>query len=115
MDGLVSVHDGIVETSYFDERDQKMVTKTTYDNSDIVKANVEAQNTASETQRYKGNLVHAARVHMGDIVRLKAQGYDLLSPDPAEVRRALCYLQSNEQQLLTVPGKPFALRRNKWE
>ncbi|MEN9839251.1 MAG: hypothetical protein RL177_730 [Bacteroidota bacterium] len=45
---------------------------------------------------------------------MKNIGYNLLSPDADEVRRALLYIQSNEPLLLTVPGKPFASVRQKW-
>jgi hypothetical protein len=104
----------LIERAHYDELEGRMVIQTTYDNSGVLEANKAAQNEAPEFGRYAGNLVHAARVHMGDVVRLKNLGYDLLSPDPAEVRRALCYMQSEERHLLTVPGNPFAKTRNKW-
>lgn len=106
--------DDLVERLHYDENEQKMIVQTTYDNSAVIEANKQAQNATPEFGKYKGNLVHAARLHMGDIVRLKNLGYDVLSSDPAEVRRALCYIQSNEQYLLTITGKPFAKVRNKW-
>ena len=52
--------------------------------------------------------------HMGDIVRLKNEGYNLLSPDPEEVKRALLHIQSNERYMLTVPGTPIAKKQQKW-
>lgn len=105
---------GLIEkTSYIDSED-KLVVQTTYDNTAIIEANKAAQNNASEFGRYKGDLVHAGRLHEGDIVRLRKMGYDLLSPDAAEVRRALCYIQANESYLLTIPGKPFAKVCSKW-
>lgn len=106
--------DGIQETSFYDEMEDKLIVRTTYDNSEVVADNIEARKDAPERGRYKGNLCHVGRMHMGDIVRLKNMGYNLLSHDKDEVRRALVYVQTNEPYLLTVPGKPFALKRNKW-
>jgi hypothetical protein len=116
MDSIINVdaENGIVEKHIYDERDEKMIVQTTYDNSTIIEANKQAQNDAPSIGRYKGNLVHVGRLHMGDIVRLKNLGYDVLAADPAEYRRALLYIQSNEPHLLTVPGKPFAKVRPKW-
>lgn len=104
----------IVRKSSYDELSGKMIQEVIYDNSDIIAVNEAQKQDRSSLRKYQGNLVHAARVHMGDVDRLKAMGYDLLSPDPAEVRRALCYLQANEQKLLTVEGKPFAMHRQTW-
>lgn len=104
----------ISETSYYDEASDKLIVKTTYDSSDVVAANREAQKLAPEFGRYKGTLAHVGRIHMGDIVRLKNLGYNLLSPDPEEVKRALLYIQSNEKDLLTVPGTPIAKKRQVW-
>lgn len=77
-----------------------------------------AQNAIDRAQRgadkYKGDLVHAGRIHLGDVERLNNLGYNLLSSNPDEVRRALCYVQANEPHLLTLEGKPFARNRNTW-
>lgn len=105
----------LVETSRYDELTDRIVTRTRYDNSDVLAANLEDRNAAPEFGKYKGNFAHVGRVHMGDIVRLKNLGYNLLSADSEEVRRALLYIQSEEPHLLTVPGKPFAKKRVKWE
>ncbi len=118
MDTRITVdkEDGIVEKLTYDQLEDKMVVETVYDNTDIVEANKAAQNESPSIGRYMGGdkLVHVGRLHMGDIVRLKNLGYDVLAADPAEVRRALLYIQSNEPHLLTVPGKPFAKVRPKW-
>lgn len=106
----------IVQTSIYDERDDKMIVRTTYDNTDVIEANKRAQNDSPSIGRYMGGdrLIHVGSIHEGDIVRLRNLGYDLLSPDADEVRRALLYIQSNEPQMLTVPGRPFAKVRPKW-
>lgn len=104
----------IVETPHYDEANDRLIVQSTYDSSAVVEANREAQKQAPEFGRYKGTLAHVGRIHMGDIVRLKNLGYNMLSPDPEEVKRALLYIQSNEKDLLTVPGTPIAKRRQAW-
>jgi hypothetical protein len=102
------------ESSKLDESSGKMVVTTTYDNTDVLELNKAERNEKTDGPQYKGNLVHAARIDMGDIIRLANMGYDLLSSDPEEVRRGLLYIQSNEPHLLTVNGKPFAKTRSRW-
>lgn len=104
----------LIEKSYYDEASDSLVVKTIYDSSAVLEANREAQKQAPETGRYKGNFVHVGSIHMGDIVRLKNEGYNLLSPDPEEVKRALLHIQSNERYMLTVPGTPIAKKQQKW-
>ena len=104
----------LVSVSAYSEEKDAVVTHTHYDNRAVLAANIEAQKAAPETGRYKGNLAHVGRIHMGDIVRLRTQGYDLLSRDPEEVKRALLHIQSNERHLLTVPGAPIAKKRQQW-
>lgn len=104
----------LIEKSHYDEATDSLTVQTLYDNSEIIKENEYLRNTAPETGRYKGNLVKAATIHMGDIVRLKNLGYNLLSPDPDEVKRALLYIQSEEKAQLVLPGTPFARKRQVW-
>lgn len=113
---IVDRQGDIVRTSVFDELEGKMVQRVTYDNSDVLDLN-EAEKKARPEGfgKYKGNMVHVGRIHVGDIERLKNLGYNMLSPDPDEVRRALLYIQSEETRHLTVEGRPFAKHRNKWQ
>lgn len=106
----------LVTTSRYDERDDKMIVTTTYDNSAVLEANKADRNASPETGRYKGNhsLIQVGRVHMGDVERLRVMGYNLLSGDPEETKRALLYIQSNEPHLLTVPGTPISRKKMKW-
>lgn len=104
----------LIETSTYDETNDRLIVKTSYDSSGVIEANRIARNESPEIGRYKGNFVHVGSIHMGDVVRLKNEGYNLLSPDPEEVRRALLHIQSEEKALLTVPGKPFAKKKKKW-
>lgn len=104
------------ETIYYDEQADKLIVKTSYDNSDVLKANAEARNDQPDGfGKYKGRtLFLAGSFHLGDLIRLKNMGYNLFSPDPDERRRVLCYIQTNEPDLMRVKGKPFARTRNKW-
>lgn len=102
------------EIDTYIESEDRLITETVYDNSDVLDANLADRNASSETARYKGSFVHVGRIDMGDVVRLKNIGYNLLSPDPEEYKRALLYIQQNEPHLLTVPGKPFAKKRAVW-
>ena len=104
------------ETTY-DESEDRIIVKTSYDNQSILDENKALRNSAPETGRYKKNfagLTHVAKIHEGDVVRLKNMGYDLLSPDPDEWKRCLLYIQQNEPYLLTVPGKPISKKRLIW-
>lgn len=104
----------LVETSTFDELTGRMVINTLYDNTEVLKQNAAERAGQPEFGQYKGNLVKVGSIHMGDVVRLANLGYDVLSSDPEETRRALMYIQANEPHLLTVNGKPFAKKRAKW-
>lgn len=101
------------ETSY-DELSDKIVVNTIYDNSDVLRVNAEARAEKVDGAQFKGKLAHVARIDMGDIQRLYNEGYNLLSPDPDEVRRALLYVQANEPHLMTVNKKAFAKKRGIW-
>jgi hypothetical protein len=106
------INDGtLANKSIYIPHEEKMVVKTVYDNSGVIEANKRAQNTGTQKEQYSGNFVHAARIHEGDIIRLKSLGYDLLSTDRDEWQRCLLYIQQNEPYLLTVRGKPFAKKR----
>ena len=105
----------MIERSTYDDMTGQMITETIYDNSAVLEANLAQRNAAPETGRYKGKFVHVGRIHEGDVLRLRNMGYNLMSPDPEEYKRALLYIQSNEPHLLTIPGRPIAKRRAKWE
>lgn len=102
------------ETSTYDELTDTLIVKTTYDNSAVIADNIMTKNLAPETGRYKGNLVKVGSIHLGDIVRLKNIGYNILSPDPDEWKRALLYIQSEEKAHLSVPGTPIGKKKQAW-
>lgn len=106
----------IDEKITYDEIDDRLTIETSYDAEPVIDDNkaAKADVNPKAVQKYKGDLVHACRFHEGDIVRLKNLGYNILSPDPEEVRRALVYVQNNEPHLMRVHGKPFTRQRIKW-
>lgn len=104
----------LMTTSFYDEASDTLAIKTSYDNRQVLANNLAERNAAPETGRYKGNLVKVGSIHLGDIERLKNAGFNLLSPDPDEVKRALLHIQSNERHLMTVPGTPIAKKKTQW-
>lgn len=105
----------VKETLEFDENSGKMHVKTSFVNDSVLAQNrLDRESKPEGFGKYKGNLVHVGRVHMGDVTRLMNMGYDLLSADPEESRRALLYIQTNEPHLLTVEGRPFSKVRKVW-
>lgn len=102
------------ETSHYDEATDSLIVKTSYDNRSVLAENILTKNLQSETGRYKGNLVKVATIHLGDVQRLKNLGYNILSPDPDEVKRALLYIQSEEKALMLMPGTPIAKKKTSW-
>lgn len=104
----------LVETTLYDEATDTLAIKTSYDNRAVIAQNIMERNLAPETGRYKGNLVRVARFHEGDVLRLKNEGFNLMSNDPEEVKRALLHIQANEPHLMTVPGKPIGRKKTQW-
>lgn len=100
----------------YNEHTDVMTIKTSYDAAPVIESNknIRNSNSSKAIQKYKGDLVLAARFAEGDIIRLRNLGYNILSPDSDEVRRALVYVQTHEPHLMTVHGKPFTRQRIKW-
>lgn len=96
--------------------DGKRIVETTYDPSDTIERNAELRATGpvyfgSKNQR----LELAASIPMEHVTALRNMGYDLLSPDPDERRRALVYIQQNQQVFMTTDKQMFARTRAKWQ
>lgn len=101
---------------HYIESEDKLVEETLYDPTDVIEAN-KAQRNSGERFAIgsKGQqLVHVARIDMDHVEALRNMGYDLLSPDPEEVKRALRYVQANENVWMTVDGKPIGERKQVW-
>lgn len=111
---MTDIKSDFVETKHYDESDDRLIVKKTYDNTDVLKQNHEERVAKPEHQKYKGNFVKVGSLHKGDVERLINMGYNILSPDPEEHKRALLYIQQNEPHLLTVNGKPFSKKKSVW-
>jgi hypothetical protein len=99
---------------YIDSED-KLVITTTYDPSETIDANKEARALAPKHHISNGKLLTKVMdIDADHITALKNLGYNLLSPDPDEWKRALLYIQSNEPVWLTVNGNPIASFRQRW-
>jgi hypothetical protein len=98
------------------ESEDKLVITTTYDPSAVIEANKAERNSGGRTViGSKGQqMVKVASIDMDHIVALKNMGYNLLSPDPAEVKRALLYVQAMENNWMVVDGKPIAEKKQVW-
>lgn len=107
----------IKETYYYDESEDRLTVSTTYDAQPVLDENKAAKNSKSSKaiQKYNGEFVHAASLHPGDVVRLISMGYNLLSSDVEEYRRALMYVQEHEPHLMRVHGKPFSKQKITWQ
>ena len=105
------------ESLLYNELEDELAVKYYYDAEPVLDSNKRIRNdkNSKAITKYDGNMVHAARFHPGDVQRLINLGYNLLSPDQAEVRRALVYVQENEPHLMLVHGKPFTKQRIKWQ
>lgn len=100
---------------YIPEKDQ-LVIETVYDPSAVIEENKRIRNSGEKVVLgSKGQqMVKVASIDEDHIVALRNMGYDLLSPDPAEVRRALLYIQANENAWMLVDGKPIGEKRQTW-
>lgn len=105
-----------METNFKMEGDN-LLEVTTYNNKAVMESNKRQRNDAEETGRYKdtkSGLVHIGKIEEGDVARLHAMGYKILTNDRDELKRTLLYIQNNEPYLLTVPGKPIAKKKMTW-
>jgi hypothetical protein len=102
------------KTTYIESED-RLVVETIYDPTATIEANKEARALAPKHHISNGKLLTKVMEIEGDhIIALKNLGYNLLSPDPQEWRRALLYIQQNEPVWLTVNGKPIASFKQRW-
>ncbi len=97
--------------------EEKFHVEHVYDAEPIIEQNKAERNEFStyKDAQMKNGMVKVASLHQGDVERLANLGYNLLSPDPEEWRRALRYIQEEQKALMTVTGKPFAKKNNKWQ
>lgn len=106
--------DDLNQTLDYDELTEKIVIKTVYDPSSVIEENKILRNQGRITVGSKGQqLILAARITEGDVVRLQGLGYNILSGDPKESHRALLYLRDHEQDFVIDKGV-IADRPIKW-
>jgi hypothetical protein len=101
---------------HYDQLTNELHEETIYDPTAVIEANKAIKNAGERVMfGSKGQqMLKVASVDMDHIVALRNMGYDLLSPDPAEVKRALLYVQSMETDWMCVDGKPIAERKQVW-
>lgn len=105
-----------MERWHYIESEDKLVQETLYDPTPVIENNKELRNSG---ERFvigsKGQqMVKVCSIDMDHIVALRNMGYNLMSPDPAEVKRALLYVQAHENAWMLVDGKPIADKHQKW-
>lgn len=102
------------ERTYIESED-KVVVRTVYDPTETIEANKEARLTAPKHKVSNGKaLVKVMDIPEEHVIALINKGYNLLSPDPEEWKRALRYIQQHEPVWMTVNGKPIADFRQRW-
>ncbi len=103
-----------LKTTVIHEEDKFHVVHS-YDAEPVIEQNKSERDafTTYKAAGLKNGMVKVASLHQGDVERLSSLGYDLLSPDPEEWRRALLYIQSEQKALMTVTGKPLG-KKTSW-
>lgn len=103
------------KTTYIESED-RLVVQTIYDAEPAIQEAARARQAGGVVIGSKGQqLLKAAVIPLEHIVALKNEGYDLLSPDPAEFRRALVYIQNNQQRFMATDKKVFSTAKPKWQ
>lgn len=104
------------KTTYIESEDL-LVVETIYDAQDAIDEAKAARDQGGVVLGSKGQqLVKAAVIPLEHIVALKNEtGLDLLSPDPEMYRKALVYIQQNQQKFMATDKKVFATHRPKWQ
>jgi hypothetical protein len=99
---------------YIEETDQ-LVTETIYDAEPVIEENAAIRASGPVEFGSKGQrLVLAMRIPEEHVTALRNEGYNLLSSDPEESRRAMLYVQANQAKFLTTDKKMIAERKQQW-
>lgn len=99
---------------YIPELDRTVIT-TTYDAEPAILEAKEAREQGGVLIGSKGQqLLKACVIPLEHILRVKEEsGYDLLSPDPEQWRKALAYIQANHQVFMATDKKVFTGKESK--
>lgn len=102
--------------SYIPELD-RLVVETIYDAEPAMQEAEAARQQGDVLIGSKGQqLLKACVIPLEHILRVKEEsGYDLLSPNPDQWRRALVYIQQNHQKFMATDKKVFSVHKPKWE
>lgn len=105
-----------MERTTYIESEDRLVVETIYDAQDALDEAAAARAQGKVQIGSKGQeLTLACVIPLEHITALRNMGYDLLSPDPAEHRRALVYIQQNQQLFMATDKKVFSVHKPKWQ
>jgi hypothetical protein len=94
------------ETYYWDEVNQKMTIKNTFDIGDILKNNKRQQNASLDSRYGKQMMHHVAEIPNVFIAKfLKEHNLDVFSQDPKDQRKLRRLLESPEYRFLKTTVK----------
>lgn len=104
------------KVSYIEAED-RLVVETIYDAEPALIEAEQARQHGKVAVGSKGQeLTLACVIPLEHITAIKNAGHgDLLSPDPAEYRRALVYIQQNQQLFMATDKKVFSVQKPKWQ
>lgn len=104
------------KVSYIESED-RLVVETIYDAEPAILEAQAAREQGGVLVGSKGQqMLKACVIPIEHIQRVKEEsGYDLLSPDPDQWRRALVYIQQNHQKFMATDKKVFSTVKPKWE
>lgn len=104
-----------MEKVHYIEAEDKIVVQTVYDPEPTIELAAEYRQRGDVKIGSKGQeLLLAAVIDLDHVTALKREGYDLMSADPDERRRALVYIQNNQQKFMATDKQVFARHRNTW-
>lgn len=105
-----------MEKRSYIESEDLMVVETIYDPTSALEHAAHAREQGKVMLGREGRgLMLACVIPEEHIVALKNEGYNLFSPDPAEWRRALVYIQQNQQRFMATDKKVFSTHKPKWQ
>lgn len=99
------------------EAEDRLVVTTTYDAEPAIIEAAEARRDGGVKVGTKGQqMLKACVLPLDHILRVKEEsGYDLLSPDPDQWRKALLYIQQHHTKFMATDKKVFTGREaQKW-